>query len=85
MKWYNLFSNFYDKSLEKLYFSSRQKAVELLDLNDNHIVMDVACGTGANFKHIQASNYQLDICGFDYSRGMLKKGQELVEKNLADT
>ncbi len=81
MKWYNLFSNFYDKSLEKLYFSSRQRAVELLDLNDNHIVMDVACGTGANFKHIQASNYQLDIYGFDYSSGMLKKGQELVDKN----
>ena len=73
MNWYNLFSNLYDKQLDKLYFSSRQRAVELLDLNDNHIVMDVACGTEANFKHIQACNRHFTLYGFDYSSGMLKK------------
>ncbi len=52
MKWYDIFSGFYDKSLEKLYFSSRKRAIELLDLKDNQTVIDIACGTGANFKHI---------------------------------
>ena len=30
MKWYDLFSRFYDRSLEKLYFDSRRRAVEKL-------------------------------------------------------
>ena len=37
MKWYNVFSNVYDSSLEKLYFQSRKRAIELLELNDERI------------------------------------------------
>ena len=81
MKWYDLFSNFYDNSLEKLYFSSRKRAIELLDLKDYQTVIDIACGTGANFKHIKASNDKVTLHGTDYSSGMLKKGQDLIEKN----
>jgi ubiquinone/menaquinone biosynthesis C-methylase UbiE len=81
MKWYDIFSNFYDKSLEKLYFSSRKRATELLDLKDNQTVIDVACGTGANFRHIKANNDRVILYGTDYSDGMLKKGQNLIEKN----
>lgn len=81
MKWYDIFSSFYDSSLEKLYFSSRKRAVELLDLKENQTVIDVACGTGANFKHIKASNANIILYGTDYSSGMLKKGHDLIEKN----
>ncbi len=81
MKWYDFFSNFYDNSLEKLYFSSRKRAIELLDLKDNQTVIDIACGTGANFKHIKANNDKVILYGTDYSTGMLKKGQNVIEKN----
>ncbi|PZX55563.1 class I SAM-dependent methyltransferase [Algoriphagus chordae] len=81
MKWYDVFSSFYDNSLEKLYFSSRKRAVELLDLNDNQTVIDIACGTCANFKHIKASNDNVTLYGTDYSSGMLKKGLDLIKKN----
>jgi ubiquinone/menaquinone biosynthesis C-methylase UbiE len=80
MKWYDIFSNFYDNSLEKLYFSSRKRAIELLDLKDDQTVIDIACGTGANFKHIKESNDKVTLYGTDYSRGMLKKGQDSIEK-----
>lgn len=81
MKWYDVFSNFYDTSLEKLYFESRKRAVELLDLHDGQILLDVACGTGANFKHIKAAGKNVTLYGTDFSSGMLKKGQALIEKN----
>lgn len=81
MKWYDIFSNFYDNSLEKLYFSSRKRAIELLDLKDNQTVIDIACGTSANFKHIKSSNAKITLYGTDYSSGMLKKGQDSIEKN----
>lgn len=81
MKWYDVFSNIYDSSLEKLYFESRKRAIELLDLKPGQTLIDVACGTGANFKHIQALNIDLDIYGTDFSEGMLKKGQATIDKN----
>lgn len=81
MKWYDFFSGFYDSSLEKLYYSSRKRAVELLDLKDNQTVIDIACGTGANFKHIIAANDKVTLYGTDYSHGMLKKGQKIIEGN----
>ncbi len=81
MKWYDIFSNFYDSSLEKLYFESRIRAVELLDLKNGQTLVDIACGTGANFKHIKALNIDLDIYGTDLSEGMLKKGQATINKN----
>ncbi len=84
MKWYDLFSNFYDSSLDKLYFESRKRAVELLELRENHTLIDIACGTGANFKHIKALGIDLSIYGTDFSEGMLKKGQLNIEKNSWD-
>lgn len=81
MKWYDIFSNFYDSSLEGLYFESRKKAVELLDLKSGQVLIDIACGTGANFKHIKANNADLEIYGTDFSEGMLRKGKSLIKKN----
>ncbi len=81
MKWYDIFSNVYDASLEKLYSESRKRAVELLDLQSGQTIIDIACGTGANFKHIKATKIDLDIYGTDFSEGMLKKGQITINKN----
>ena len=81
MKWYDIFSNFYDSSLEKLYFDSRKRAIELMDLKSGQNIIDVACGTGPNFKHIKATGIDLSIYGTDYSEGMLKKGLKAIEKN----
>lgn len=81
MKWYDLFSNFYDKTLEKLYFNSRVRAIEFLDLKDGQTIIDIACGTGANFKHLKNTNKDICIYGTDFSAGMLKKAKNLIEIN----
>ena len=84
MKWYDVLSNFYDSYLGKLYFNSRKRAIELLDLESGQTIIDIACGTGANFKHIKATNTDLKIFGTDLSEGMLKKGQAIINKNNWD-
>lgn len=81
MKWYDIFSNFYDSSLEKLYFDSRKRAIELLEIQDGQTVLDVACGTGANFKHIQSTGKKITLYGTDFSEGMLEKARAAVVKN----
>lgn len=80
MKWYNFFSNFYDTALEKLYRESRVRAIDYLDLKDGHVVIDIACGTGANFSHILNTKVDVTLCGTDFSEGMLLKAQKLIEK-----
>ena len=81
MKWYDIFSNFYDSSLEKIYFDSRKRAIELLDLKSGQVILDVACGTGANFKHIKSTGIDVDIYGTDFSKGMLNRGLSAIKKN----
>ena len=81
MKWYDVFSNIYDSSLEKLYFESRKKAIDLLDLKSGQVLLDVACGTGSNFKHLQTANKDLEIYGTDFSKGMLRKGMAHIKEN----
>jgi ubiquinone/menaquinone biosynthesis C-methylase UbiE len=81
MKWYDVFSGFYDNSLEKLYFNSRKRAIELLDVQAEQTILDIACGTGANFGHILHLNQNVLIYGTDYSEGMLRRAQYLIEKN----
>lgn len=53
----------------------------MLDLQDNQTVLDVACGTGANFKHILAGKQQINLYATDYSSGMLAKAQKQVDQN----
>lgn len=84
MKWYDIFSNFYDASLEKLYFESRKRAVELLELKEGQSILDVACGTGANFRHIKAADLELNLYGTDFSEGMLRRGQATIDKEKWD-
>ena len=67
--------------MEKLYFESRQKAGDFLDLNETTMVLDVACGTGANFKHLKSKNSNVKIYGTDFSSGMLEKARKLSTAN----
>lgn len=80
MKWYDIFSGFYDKSLDKLYFESRSTAAQWLDLQAGQSVMDIACGTGANFEHLFALTQDIQLFGTDYSQGMLNKAKKRVKK-----
>lgn len=81
MKWYDIFSNVYDSFLENLYFESRKRTIELLDLKSGQNVIDIACRTGANFKHIISKNKELLIYGTDIFEEILKKGQVIIDKN----
>lgn len=81
MKWYDFFSNFYDKALNQLYYDSRVKAIEYLRLDRKMNVLDIACGTGANFIHMISKEENINIYGTDYSPGMLEKAQSTIEKN----
>lgn len=78
MKWYDLFSKMYDKPLEKLYYSTRSQAVSLLKLQPTHTLLDVACGTGANFPHFKKEQPDCIVFGTDFSSGMLKKAQNRI-------
>lgn len=82
MKWYDIFSNFYDTSLDRLYFESRKKAIELLDLKGDQTIIDVASGTGVNFK---SENLSIKIYATDYSNGMLRRAKDnIVKKQWKD-
>ena len=82
MNWYNIFSSFYDLSIEKLYKKHRQEAFEFIDKDQVTNVLDFACGTGQNFPFL---THQLgedkSIIGLDYSEGMLAKAKNRISKN----
>lgn len=81
MKWYDVFSNFYDSSLEKLYFNTRKRAIEQLELKSNLSVLDVACGTGSNFRHIKEIDTEIALYATDFSEGMLRRAKQSIKTN----
>lgn len=81
MKWYDVFSNFYDSSLEKLYFNTRKRAIEQLKLKPNLSVLDVACGTGSNFRHIKEIDTEIALYATDFSEGMLRRAKQSIKTN----
>ena len=81
MKWYDLFSTFYDRSLEQLYDTPRKQALVHLAPDPDSIVLDLACGTGQNFKFIAPHVTEGCIIGLDNSKGMLRKAQERIEQH----
>lgn len=81
MGWYNLFSKFYDRSLEPYYRTQRAIAAEALALEPGHVVLDLPCGTGQSFDEIAPV---LDptrggaLLGADLSSGMLARAAKRV-------
>jgi ubiquinone/menaquinone biosynthesis C-methylase UbiE len=84
MRWYDVFSSFYDRSLEPLYRQQRQLAAEALAPEPDSLVLDLPCGTGQSFNEIAP---RLDptrggaLIGVDLSAGMLRHAASRVAKH----
>lgn len=76
MGWYDLFSSFYDSSLERLYVTSRASAAAALDLAPGQAVLDLPCGTGQAFDTVAPALLPGGVLvGVDASEGMLGKAR----------
>ena len=76
--WYDIFSLFYDRALEKRYRRSRKEAVAALGVTPGSLVLDVACGTGQNFPLLQHNIGGGAIVGVDHSPGMLRQARRRI-------
>ncbi len=80
MGYYDVFSTFYDASVEKHYAEHRGLAAEALELEGGSRVLDVPCGTGGCFAAIAEKLGDGGVLvGADISRGMLGKARKKVE------
>ena len=80
MSWYDLFSRFYDASLEPLYREQRALAAEALQLTPGLSVLDLPCGTGQSFDVLApAVGAEGALIGLDLSAGMLAKARLRAE------
>ena len=78
---YDAFSLVYDVFTEPLHHQHRIDAVELLQLQPGQTVLDVPCGTGANFPFLHDGVGAAGrIIGCDYSPGMLGRARRRVDK-----
>lgn len=82
---YDRRSRFYDLPLiggEVFYNKPRRNAVQDLALSEGSLVLDIACGTGLNFRLLQqAIGPDGRIIGLDYSQGMLRRAARKIEAN----
>lgn len=81
MGWYDVFSRFYDRSLEPLYAEQRAMAGEALRLQPDSSVLDLPCGTGLSFDVIAPALTEGHLLGVDLSRGMLAKARARVDRH----
>lgn len=79
MGWYDWFAGFYDASLERLYLPHREEAVAALQLEPTSVVLDLACGTGANWPVLFAGEGPARVIGTDLSAGMLARARERAQ------
>ena len=80
MSWYDFISPFYDIGATGSG-GPRREAVAQLRLQPGDAVLDIACGTGLNFRHIEAGIGPGGLLiGLDYSSGMLAKARRKVQR-----
>lgn len=82
MGWYDVFSRFYDRSLEKLYRDARAAAVDALaiDASAGMRVLDLPTGTGQSLDGLaQAVGPAGRVIAADLSRGMLGRAARRIE------
>ncbi len=84
MAWYDVFSNFYDRSLEPLYATQRVSAAEALDLRPGLTILDLPCGTGQSFDAISVRMAGGVLVGADLSTGMLRRATARAEHLSGD-
>jgi ubiquinone/menaquinone biosynthesis C-methylase UbiE len=83
-KFYSYWSTLYALTFENppVIRKIRRKAAEELDLEKGDRVVEIGCGTGANFRHLRSEvGEEGDIVGIDLSEGMLEKAEKKVEKH----
>lgn len=80
MGWYDWFSGFYDRSLEKLYADARAAAADALQLEPGQVVLDLPCGTGQSFDVVVPRIGDGVLIGMDVSAGMLRKASARAER-----
>lgn len=86
MAWYDIFSRFYDASLEPHYREQRLLAAEALDLRPGSVVLDLPCGTGQSFPALAAGvGAEGKVLGVDLSAGMLRQAQARVDRDRLAT
>ncbi|MCC6646784.1 MAG: methyltransferase domain-containing protein [Polyangiaceae bacterium] len=79
MSWYDVFSKFYDGSLERLYLPFRQAAAERLALAPGQYVLDAGCGTGQSLDVLSPPVGSTGkVIGVDLSKGMLDAAKRRV-------
>lgn len=79
MGWYDVFSSFYDGSLEQLYRPFREAAASRLALAPGQYVLDAGCGTGQSLDVLSpAVGASGRVVGVDLSRGMLDRAAKRV-------
>ncbi len=80
-RWYDRIAFLYDPFILGAYNRARKAAAQHLQLAPGQRVLDLACGTGENFRyllpHIGPSGL---LVGADYSRGMLAQAQRKVSR-----
>jgi ubiquinone/menaquinone biosynthesis C-methylase UbiE len=82
MPWYDIFSSFYDVSLEPMYREHRRRAVEALRVGPGIVVVDLPCGTGQSFDALAAALGESGrVVGVDLSAGMLRQAKRRIERD----
>jgi ubiquinone/menaquinone biosynthesis C-methylase UbiE len=78
-EWYDRFAAVYDGSVERVYAPYRARIAEAMALRPGGHVLDVACGTGPNLRHLAAQVGPTGrVVGLDLSEGMLGRARRAV-------
>ena len=81
---YTLVARIYDLRIG-LWMPGRKPALEALHPRPGDTVLDLACGTGLNFRHIiERIGPQGRVVGVDFARAMLKRARRKVARHRWD-
>jgi ubiquinone/menaquinone biosynthesis C-methylase UbiE len=83
-RFYSFFASFYDLTFANppVISSIRRRGVEHLNLGEGDTVVELGCGTGANFPYLREEvGGEGKIIGVDPAKGMLEKARKKKEKN----
>jgi phosphatidylethanolamine/phosphatidyl-N-methylethanolamine N-methyltransferase len=80
---YAILSPYYDFLFDKVFYPGRVAAIDLLEINPGHRVLEVGVGTGLN---LPLYSRDCDVTGVDISEEMLRKAEERVRTlNMSNT
>ncbi|MFQ5615294.1 MAG: class I SAM-dependent methyltransferase [Anaerolineales bacterium] len=80
-RWYDRIAFLYDPFILGVYNRARRVTAEHLRLEPGHRVLDLACGTGENFRYILPEIGPSGVLvGADYSQGMLAQARRKVSR-----